>query len=151
MANANDTVSAKSSDQLAAETAIRAQAARVTEMRFGKKIKLCKRNGFGSRPSGWHLLVEGPVGGFIMAADDGFLYRINDDAADPMYNDRVVFTDVVDAIAMAEALEANLDEDQLVIDPRRAFISKFLNPKSFEKQVAYWTSEDSAVGPVLCR
>lgn len=134
-----------------AETAIRAQAARVTEMRFGKKIKLCKRGEFGGRPAGWQLLVEGPVGGFIMAADDGFLYRTQGNAADPMSSARFVFTDVVDAIAMAEALEANLGEDQQVIDPKRAFMSRFLNPVSFESQAAYWASDECTIGPVMAR
>lgn len=131
--------------------AIAAQAARVTEMRFGKSIKICKRRAFLKRPEGWALLVEGPVGGFIMNASDGFLYHAQGGDKDPYNDPQFVFASVVDAIAMAEALESNLGADQQVVDPKRAFMSRFLNPTTFERQAAYWASDECQIGPVLAR
>lgn len=131
--------------------AIAAQATRVTEMRFGKSIKLVKHGSFRSRPAGWRLLVEGPVGGHVMRASDGFLYNATAADVNPFENPDFVFSSVVDAIAMAEALEANLGVDQKVVDPNRAFMSRFLNPETFERQAAYWASSECSVGQVLAR
>lgn len=123
---------------------------KVTELRFGKNIKICKRGAFRDRPAGWHLLVEGPAGGFIMKASDGFLYHTQGRDSDPFNDPEFVFTNVVDAVNKAEALEANLDDNQRVIDPSRGFISKFLNPVSFDRQHDYWRSNEARI-QLKCR
>lgn len=147
----NDNADQDFLEKFAAETAIREYASRVTELRFGKNIKICKRGAYRDRPAGWHLLVEGPVGGHIMNASDGFLYHTQGKGTDPFNDPHFVFTNVGDAIAMAVALEENLGEEGRVVDPNRRFISRFLNPTTFERQEAYWTSEEGGLGPVLIR
>jgi hypothetical protein len=130
---------------------IRRFAQNVSELRFGKNIKICKRGAFRDRPAGWHLLVEGPVGGHIMKASDRFLYSTQGKDVDPFNDPAFVFPSVVDAIEMAVALEENLGEEGRVVDPSRAFISRFLNPVTFERQASYWASEECGVGAVMAR
>lgn len=112
-------------------------AANVTELRFGPKIKLCKRH----RGLGWMLLVEGINGGHAMNLADGFLYST---AGDDVFKNPDFFTvSLDDAILMAEALHTNLGPEGRVVDPGEGFISRYLNPTSFEKLSAYWQSDEA--------
>lgn len=151
MVGANDNAGDAFLKQVANESAIRQHINNVSELRFGKSIKLCRRGAFRERPAGWHLLVEGVAGGFIMNASDGFLYHALGRGLDPFNDPNFVFPDVADAINMAVALQENLDDEQRVIDPSRAFISRFLNPVSYERQASYWASKECSVGAVLAR
>lgn len=125
-------------------------AANVTELRFGPKVKVVKTSRHDDL-SGWRVMVEGPVGGHILASDDGFLYRTTGNCGNPMKSKSFIFEDVVDAITHATALADNLGENGQVVDPSRGFISRFLNPDSFDSQMKYWASEDGGEMEVLTR
>jgi len=150
MANANDNIDDGALQKIALESLIRRYASNVTELRFGKSIKLFYSNTFLGH-GGWKLLVEGPVGGHAMNFSDGYLYGTQAPGVDTFKDSNFYTTNLDQAIQMAEALMENLDEEQRVVDPRRAFISRFLNPVTFERQAAYWASDECSIGAVKAR
>jgi hypothetical protein len=124
-------------------------AANVTELRFGSTVKVIK-TGKHEVAVGWRILVEGIAGGHIMCAADTFLYKTTDNKT-PWQNPSFVFENLVDAISHATALADNLGERGTVVDPSRGFISRYLNPISFNNQSIYWASEDGGQMMVLAR
>jgi len=149
--NANDNLSQEAIERIAVESLIRRHADKVTELRFGKSIKLVRRNAFLDRKGGWMLLIEGPIGGYVVNFTDGYLYHAQAKGIDTFKDGNFYTENLDEAIQMAEALLDNLDEEQRVVDPKRAFISRFLNPTAFERQAAYWQSDECSIGEVKSR
>jgi hypothetical protein len=115
----------------------------VTELRFSSKIKLIKRTF--SDNSGWMLLVEGAVGGHAMNFKDKKLYPTQHREYD-VFKDAAFFTnDIWSFDELIHDLVENLGEDQRVVNPGKGFISKYLNDVSFERQHAYWQSDDAQI------
>lgn len=122
---------------------VRRYADKVTELRFSNTVKIVKRTFNGN--AGWMLLVEGPVGGHAMNFADQTIYPTQHRDYD-VFKDPAFFTqDIWSFENLINDLVENLGERERVVDPSRGFMSRFLNQRSFERQLAYWQSEEAQI------
>lgn len=126
------------------EKLIAAYAKNVTAFRFGRTVKVV----YMGHLNGWRLYVESAVSAYLMNWSDGFLYQETKITSEE--RPQFVTQDLGQALAFAEAVHQNLGEEGRVVVPGRQFISRFLNPISFERQRDYWLGEGN-VGEVKAR
>jgi hypothetical protein len=107
----------------------------VTEMRFGKTVKMCRKPG-----GPWCILVEGAMGGY------GFDFMKNQlfMNLDPVVKDNpgMYFPHLASVIEKAQAIAANLGDEGRVVDPLRGFMSKYLNHEDALNLLSVWRRED---------
>lgn len=118
-------------------------AENVTAFQFGK-VKVSKHvSKIG--PSGWIVIVQGPVGGHMLNFSDEFLYNTSNQDHDPFKDENCYTDDLNKALSWGDEIWMNLGTDQSVINPRAGFISRYLNPKSFERTKSYWESDEAQI------